>query len=402
MVPLRCQEVNMSREVVIASAARTPIGSFQGALASVPAVKLGATAIKAALERAGVEGRELDEVLMGMVLPAGAGQAPARQAAKAAGVPDSVGALTLNKVCGSGLKAVMLAAQAIRAGDGEIFVAGGMESMSNVPYLLPGARDGLRMFNKTLVDGMVHDGLWDPYNDFHMGNAGDLCARECGIGRERQDEFAAESYRRAQHSITEGLFAKEIVPVAVPQRKGDPILVDKDEEPFRGNIAKLPTLSPAFGKNGTITAGNAPSINDGAAALVVMSREQADKRGIKPLAVIKGYAGFAQAPEWFTTAPAGAMQALLDKTKTKVDDIDLWEINEAFAVVALANQDKLGIPSDRINVRGGAVALGHPIGCSGARVLVTLLYALEALGKQRGIASLCLGGGEAVALMVER
>jgi acetyl-CoA C-acetyltransferase len=402
MVPKPCQEVNMSREVVIASAARTPIGSFQGALASVPAVKLGATAIKAALERANVEGRELDEVLMGMVLPAGAGQAPARQAAKAAGVPDSVGALTLNKVCGSGLKAVMIAAQAIRAGDGEIVVAGGMESMSNVPYLLPGARDGLRMFNKTLVDGMVHDGLWDPYNDFHMGNAGDLCARECGIGRERQDEFAAESYRRAQHSITEGLFAKEIVPVAVPQRKGDPILVDKDEEPFRGNIAKLPTLSPAFGKNGTITAGNAPSINDGAAALVVMSREQADKRGIKPLAVIKGYAGFAQAPEWFTTAPAGAMQALLDKTKTKVDEVDLWEINEAFAVVALANQDKLGIPGDRINVRGGAVALGHPIGCSGARVLVTLLYALEALGKQRGIASLCLGGGEAVALMVER
>jgi acetyl-CoA C-acetyltransferase len=392
----------MSREVVIASAARTPIGSFQGALASVPAVKLGAIAIKAALERAGVEGRELDEVLMGMVLPAGVGQAPARQAAKAAGVPDSVGALTLNKVCGSGLKAVMLAAQAIRAGDGEIFVAGGMESMSNVPYLLPGARDGLRMFNKTLIDGMVHDGLWDPYNDFHMGNAGDLCARECGISRDRQDEFAAESYRRAQHAVSEGLFAKEIVPVSVPQRKGDPIVVDKDEEPFRGNIAKLPSLSPAFGKNGTITAGNAPSINDGAAALVVMSREQADKRGIKPLATIKGYAGFAQAPEWFTTAPAGAMQALLDKTNTKVDDVDLWEINEAFAVVALANQDKLGIKSDRINVRGGAVALGHPIGCSGARVLVTLLHALEAQDKRRGIASLCLGGGEAVALMVER
>jgi acetyl-CoA C-acetyltransferase len=392
----------MSREVVIASAARTPIGSFQGALASVPATKLGAIAIKAALERAGIEGRELDEVLMGMVLPAGAGQAPARQAAKAAGVPDSVGALTLNKVCGSGLKAVMLAAQAIRAGDGEIFVAGGMESMSNVPYLLPGARDGLRMFNKTLVDGMVHDGLWDPYNDFHMGNAGDLCARECGISRERQDEFAAESYRRAQHAVSEGLFDKEIVAVPVPQRKGDPVLVAKDEEPFRGNIAKLPTLSPAFGKNGTITAGNAPSINDGAAALVVMSREQADKRGIKPLATIKGHAGFAQAPEWFTTAPAGAMQAVLTKTNTKVEDVDLWEINEAFAVVALANQDKLGIPADRINVRGGAVALGHPIGCSGARVLVTLLYALEAYGKHRGIASLCLGGGEAVALMVER
>jgi acetyl-CoA C-acetyltransferase len=391
----------MSGEVVIASAARTPIGSFMGALSSVQATELGATAIKAALERAGVEGKEVDEVLMGMVLPAGAGQAPARQASKAAGIPDSVGALTLNKVCGSGLKAVMLAAQAIRAGDGEIFVAGGMESMSNVPYLLPGAREGLRLFNKQLVDGLVHDGLWDPYNDFHMGNAGDLCARECNISRERQDEFAAQSYRRAQHAVSEGLFAAEIAPVAVAQRKGDPLLVDKDEEPFRGAIDKLPSLRPAFGKDGSVTAGNAPSINDGGAALVVMSREQADKRGITPLAVIKGYAGFAQAPEWFTTAPAGAMQALLAKTGTTVADVDLWEINEAFSVVALANQDKLGIPGDRINVRGGAVALGHPIGCSGARILVTLIHALAQLGKRRGVASLCLGGGEAVALMVE-
>ncbi|WP_052553058.1 thiolase family protein [Enhygromyxa salina] len=392
----------MSREVVIVSAARTPIGSFQGALAGVQATELGSIAIKAALERASVSGADVNEVLMGMVLPAGVGQAPARQASKGAGIPDSVGALTINKVCGSGLKAVMLAAQAIRSGDGEVFVAGGMESMSNVPYLLPGARDGYRMFNKSVVDGMVHDGLWDPYNDYHMGNAGDLCGRECGISRERQDEFAAHSYRLAQNAVTEGLFAKEIVPVAVPQRKGDPIIVDKDEEPFRGNIAKLPSLRAAFGKDGSVTAGNAPSINDGAAALVVMSREQADARGLKPLATIKGYAGYAQAPEWFTTAPAGAMQALLDKTGLSVGDVDLWEINEAFAVVALANQDKLGIASDRINVRGGAVALGHPIGCSGARVLVTLLYALEALGKQRGVASLCLGGGEAVALMVER
>ncbi|KIG14750.1 3-ketoacyl-CoA thiolase [Enhygromyxa salina] len=394
--------MNMSREVVIVSAARTPIGSFQGALAGVQATELGSIAIKAALERASVSGADVNEVLMGMVLPAGVGQAPARQASKGAGIPDSVGALTINKVCGSGLKAVMLAAQAIRSGDGEVFVAGGMESMSNVPYLLPGARDGYRMFNKSVVDGMVHDGLWDPYNDYHMGNAGDLCGRECGISRERQDEFAAHSYRLAQNAVTEGLFAKEIVPVAVPQRKGDPIIVDKDEEPFRGNIAKLPSLRAAFGKDGSVTAGNAPSINDGAAALVVMSREQADARGLKPLATIKGYAGYAQAPEWFTTAPAGAMQALLDKTGLSVGDVDLWEINEAFAVVALANQDKLGIASDRINVRGGAVALGHPIGCSGARVLVTLLYALEALGKQRGVASLCLGGGEAVALMVER
>jgi acetyl-CoA C-acetyltransferase len=392
----------MSREVVIVSAVRTPIGSFQGALASVSAPKLGSIAIAEALRRAGVEGREVDEVYMGMVLPAGVGQAPARQASKGAGIPDSVGALTLNKVCGSGLKAVMLAAQAIKAGDAEILVAGGMESMSNVPYLLPGARDGFRLGNRTVVDGMIHDGLWDPYNDFHMGNAGELCARECGIGRERQDAFAAESYRRAQHAVSEGLFDPEIVPVEVAGRKGDVTKVARDEEPFRGDIAKLPSLRPAFTKDGTVTAGNAPAINDGAAALVVMSREQADKRGIKALATVTGYAGYAQAPEWFTTAPAGAIQSLLTKTGKQVADVDLWELNEAFSVVALANQDKLGIPSDRLNVRGGAVALGHPIGCSGARVLVTLIHALGQLGKQRGVASLCLGGGEAVALMVER
>lgn len=395
----------MSREVVIASAVRTPIGSFQGALASVSAPKLGATAIAEALRRAGVEGREVDEVgevIMGMVLPAGVGQAPARQAARAAGVPDHVGALTLNKVCGSGLKAVMLAAQAIKAGEAEIMVAGGMESMSNVPYLLPGARDGFRMGNRAAVDGMIHDGLWDPYKDYHMGNAGELCARECGISRDRQDAFAAESYRRAQHAVSEGLFDPEIVPVEVTGRKGEVTKVSRDEEPFKGDIAKLPSLRAAFVKDGTVTAGNAPSINDGAAALVVMSREQADKRGITPLATISGYSGFAQAPEWFTTAPAGAMQALLAKTGKQVSDIDLWEVNEAFSVVALVNQDKLGIPSDRLNVRGGAVALGHPIGCSGARVLVTLIHALRSLDKQRGIASLCLGGGEAVALMVER
>lgn len=392
----------MSREVVIASAVRTPIGSFQGALASLSGPKLGAVAIAEALRRAGVEGREVDEVFMGMVLPAGVGQAPARQAARAAGIPDSVGAMTLNKVCGSGLKAVMLAAQAIKAGEAEILVAGGMESMSNVPYLLPGARDGFRLGNRAAVDGMIHDGLWDPYHDYHMGNAGELCARECGISRDRQDAFAAESYRRAQHAVSEGLFDPEIVAVEVAGRKGDTTKVGRDEEPFRGDIAKLPSLRPAFVKDGTVTAGNAPSINDGAAALVVMSREQADKRGIQPLATIRGSSGFAQAPEWFTTAPAGAMQSLLSKTGKQVADVDLWEVNEAFSVVALVNQDKLGIPSDRLNVRGGAVALGHPIGCSGARVLVTLVHAMAQLGKQRGVASLCLGGGEAVALMVER
>ena len=392
----------MSRDVVIVSAARTPIGSFGGALSSLTAPQLGAVAIKAALARAGVEGKDVDEVLMGCVLPAGVGQAPARQASIAAGVPTEVGALTLNKVCGSGLKAVMLAAQAIKAGDAEILVAGGMESMSNAPYYLPQARTGYRMGHGQVVDGMIHDGLWDPYNDFHMGKAGELCASERKIDRERQDAFAALSYRRAQSSVKEGLFAAEIEAVTVPQRKGDPVVVSDDEEPFRGNIEKLPSLRPAFAKDGTITAGNAPSVNDGGAALVVMSAEEAQRRKLQPLATIKGYAGAAQAPEWFTTAPAAAMRNLLDKTGHQVGDVDLWEVNEAFSVVALANADELSIPEDRINVRGGAVALGHPIGCSGARILVTLLYALQQLGKQRGVASLCLGGGEAVALMVER
>lgn len=392
----------MSRDVVIVSAARTPIGSFGGSLSTVSAPKLGAVAIKAALERAGVEGKDVDEVLMGCVLPAGVGQAPARQASKAAGVPDEVGALTLNKVCGSGLKAVMLAAQAIKAGDAEILVAGGMESMSQAPYYLFKARTGYRMGNGELVDGMIHDGLWDPYNDFHMGKAGELCASERKIDRERQDAYAAQSYRRALAALKEGRFADEVVPVTVPQRKGDPVVVSEDEEPMRGNIDKLPKLRSAFQKDGTITAGNAPSVNDGGAALVVMSAEEANRRKLVPLATIKGYAGAAQAPEWFTTAPAKSMKNLLDKTGHQVSDVDLWEINEAFSVVALANADELSISEDKINVNGGAVALGHPIGCSGARILVTLLHAMKQRDAHRGVASLCLGGGEAVALMVER
>lgn len=392
----------MSRDVVIVSAARTPIGSFGGALSTVSAPQLGAVAIKAALSRAGVEGADVDEVLMGCVLPAGVGQAPARQAAMAAGVPKEVGALTLNKVCGSGLKAVMLAAQAIKAGDAEILVAGGMESMSQAPYYLAKARTGYRMGNGELIDGMIHDGLWDPYNDFHMGKAGELCASERNIDRERQDEFATLSYRRALSSVKEGRFAAEIEPVTVPQRKGDPVVVSDDEEPMRGTIDKLPTLRSAFQQDGTITAGNAPSVNDGGAALVVMSADEAKRRTLTPLATIKGYAGAAQAPEWFTTAPAKAMRNLLTKTGHAVGDVDLWEINEAFSVVALANADELSIPIERINVNGGAVALGHPIGCSGARILVTLLYAMQQRDVHRGVASLCLGGGEAVALMVER
>lgn len=392
----------MSREVVIVAAARTPIGSFQGALASVPAVKLGSAAIKGALERCGVDGKDVDEVIMGMVLPAGVGQAPARQASKGAGVPDSVACITLNKVCGSGLKAVMLAAQAIKAGDAEIVIAGGMESMSQVPYLLPSARTGMRMGNAVAVDALVHDGLWDPYNDYHMGKAGEMCARECSIPRERQDEFAAESYRRAQAAVEGGLFADEIVAVEVPQRRGDAIVVDKDEEPFRGKIEKLPKLRAAFEKEGTITAGNASTLNDGACALVVMSKDEADKRGLTPLCSIKGYAGHAQAPEWFTTAPAGSIEKVLNKTDKKIEDVDYWEINEAFAVVSIANNDKLSIDPAKVNVRGGAVALGHPIGCSGARILTTLIYAMKADDKKLGVASLCIGGGEAVAVMIER
>lgn len=392
----------MSREVVIVSAARTPMGSFQGSLSGLTAPKLGAVAIKAALERAGIKGDDLDEVLMGCVLPAGVGQAPARQASRGAGVPDHVGCVTVNKVCGSGLKTVMMAAQAIKAGDAEIIVAGGMESMSNAPYYLPKARTGYRMGNGMIVDGMVHDGLWDPYSDSHMGISGELCAKECGIDRARQDGWAAESYRRAQASIRDGLFQEEIVPVSVPQRRGDPVVVSDDEEPNRGKIEKLPSLRPAFDRSGSITAGNASSINDGAAVVVLMSAEEASRRGLTPLARISGYAGAAQAPEWFTTAPAESIKKLLERTGQSVESVDLWEINEAFAVVSLVNQDRLGIASDRLNVRGGAVALGHPIGASGCRLLVTLLYAMKQNDKQRGVVSLCIGGGEAVALMVER
>ncbi|MBA3545493.1 MAG: acetyl-CoA C-acyltransferase [Nannocystis sp.] len=391
----------MAREVVIASAARTPIGSFQGSLAALTAPQLGSIAIQAALVRAGIEGKDVQEVLMGCVLPAGQGQAPARQASRGAGIPDAVGCVTINKVCGSGLKAVMLAAQAIRAGDADIIVAGGMESMSNVPYLLPQARTGYRLGNGALVDGLVHDGLWDPYNNFHMGSAGELCARECQIPRDRQDAYAADSYRRAQAAVKEGKFRDEIVAVQVPSRKGPPTTVVDDEQPFKGDPDKLASLRPAFDKNGTITAGNASTLNDGASALVVMSREEADRRGITPLATITGYAGHAQAPEWFTTAPAGAIATLLHKTGHVADDVDLWELNEAFAVVALVNQDRVGINPERLNTRGGAIALGHPIGCSGARVLTTLIYALKQDGKRRGVASLCIGGGEAVALMIE-
>jgi acetyl-CoA C-acetyltransferase len=390
-------------KAVIVSAARTPIGKFQGSLASFTAPQLGATAIKEALRRADLAPADVGEVYMGNVLTAGEGQAPARQAAIFAGVPHSVGATTISKVCGSGLKAVMVAAQSILAGDNHVVVAGGMESMSNTPYLLDRARTGYRLGHGTLIDGIIKDGLWDVYNDFHMGNAAELCAKECGISRERQDEFAAESFRRAQHAVKEGLFKKEIVALEVANKKGPTTVIDSDEQPFSGDIAKLPSLRPVFQKEGgTVTAGNASTLNDGGAALVLMSDEEAKKRGLKPLATIVGYAGAAQAPEWFTTAPAAAIANVLKKTGLALADIDLFEINQAFAVVGLAVADKVKLDPARVDVNGGAIALGHPIGASGARILVTLLHAMEARGAKRGLATLCIGGGEAVAVVVER
>jgi acetyl-CoA C-acetyltransferase len=386
------------REVVLVSAARTPIGSFQGALAGLKAPELGAVAIREAVARARIEPQEIDEVFMGCVLQAGLGQAPARQAAIFAGLPPETPCTTVNKVCGSGLKSVMLAAQAIANGDADIVVAGGMESMSNVPYYL---QRGLRLGNSTAVDGLVNDGLWDVYNNFHMGSAAELCARERKIDRAAQDAYAAESYRRALAAQKTGAFRDEIVSVEVKSKKG-PIRIDTDEEPARGDIEKLPSLKPAFEKDGTVTAGNASSINDGGAALVVAAREVAEKRGLKILGRIKSYAQAAQAPEWFTTAPAVSIDRALKRAGFGKDDIDLYEINEAFAVVSVANNQILGLDPAKVNVNGGAVALGHPIGASGARILATLLYAMAAREVRRGCASLCIGGGEAVAVVVER
>jgi len=389
-------------ETVIVSTARTPVGSFGGALAAVPAPKLGSVAIEEAVKRAGLEKDQIDEVIMGNVLPAGVGQAPARQAALGAGLPTSVECMTINKVCGSGLKAVMLADQAIKLGDASAVVAGGMESMSNAPYLVPKARWGHRMGNGELVDSMIKDGLWDVYNNFHMGNAAELCAREMKISREEQDKLAALSYRRALDAMDNGRFEKEIVPVAVPQRKGDPILVKEDEEPRKVNFEKMSKLRPAFQKDGTVTAANASKINDGAAAAVVTSAERAKDLGLKPVVRIVAQASFAQAPEWFTTAPAYAIQKVLKKANMDLGDIDLFEINEAFAVVLLATLKLLKIDIEKVNVNGGAVAMGHPIGASGARLLTTLLHAMEQKNAQTGLVTLCIGGGEAAAVIVER
>ena len=386
---------------VILRGARTPIGTFLGSLADVSAPKLGSIAIKAALERSGVKPENVDEVYMGCVLTAGVGQAPARQASIGSGIPNSVPCTTINKVCGSGMKAVMLAAQSVMLGDANVVVAGGMESMSNVPYYLAKARSGYKMGNGELIDGMIKDGLWDVYNDFHMGSAAELCAVDCNVPREAQDEFAIRSFKLANESIDNGAFASEIVPVPVMRGK-ESAEVTEDENPRKVKYDKIPTLKPVFKKDGTVTAANASSINDGGAALVVANEDYAKANGYKISARILAYSSFAQAPEKFTTAPVYSIQSVLKKANMTLDQIDLFEINEAFAVVSLAAKNELNIPLEKLNVLGGAIALGHPIGASGTRIIITLLNALERQNKRFGLASICIGGGEATSVIIER
>lgn len=387
---------------VIVSAVRTPMGSFNGVFSPIPATKLGSLAVAEALKRIRVPGDCVNEVYMGCVLTAGLGQAPARQASIGAGIPDSVGATTINKVCGSGLKAVILATQTIGMGEARIIVAGGMESMTGAPYLLARARQGYRLGHGELTDSLIKDGLWDVYNNFHMGNAGELCAAKYRLTRAELDDFALESYRRAREAIATGAFKREIVPVDVPRRKGPPLTVLEDEEPNRVDLSKLRSLKPVFQDDGVLTVGNSPACNDGAAALVVMAEEEAARLGLTPLARIVGYAGAALAPEWFTIAPVEAIKRVLSQTGLSLADIDLFEINEAFSAVSVAIARELGLDPTKVNVNGGAVALGHPIGATGARILTTLLYAMETRGFRRGLASLCIGGGEALAMIVER
>ena len=388
------------KEVVLCSAARTPIGTFQGALSPMSASDLGGVVVDEAVKRAGAKRGDVERVILGNVLPAGMGQAPARQAVIKAGLPVGVGAITINKVCGSGLQAIMFARREILVGDADVLVAGGMESMTNAPYLLPKARGGYRMGNGEIVDSMIFDGLWDPYDNMHMGNCGDAVAAKYSFSREDQDAFAIESYKRAQAAQKEGRFKEQIVPVTVKDRKGE-ILVEEDEEPKRVQLDKLATLRPAFSRDGTVTAANASTLNDGAAALLVASEEVAKARGYQILARIVADSSAAVEPKWFTIAPVHALKKLYEKTKTKPLDWDLYEINEAFSGVTMAAMKDHGLPHDRVNVHGGAVSLGHPIGCSGARVIVTLLHALRQRGKTKGIATLCIGGGEAVAMGVE-
>ena len=387
-------------DIVIAAAKRTAIGSFLGQFTGVPSPTLGAAAIRAALEQAGVPAADVSEVIMGCVLPANLGQAPARQASLAAGLPTSVGCTTVNKVCGSGMKAIMLGHDLIKAGSASIVVAGGMESMTNAPHMIPNSRTGNRYGNFQTVDHMAWDGLTNPYDGQAMGVFGESTAEKFGFTREDQDAFAIESVKRAQTAQQSGAFADEIVPVKVATRKGE-VEFDTDEQPGKSDIAKIPTLKPAFKKDGTVTAASSSSISDGAAATVLLSAEEAAKRGIQPLAKIVGHSTFSQQPEWFTTAPVSAIDKLLKQVGWSVDDVDLFEINEAFAVVAMAPIKELGIPHAKVNVNGGACALGHPIGASGARLVVTLINALRKRGGKRGVASLCIGGGEATAIAVE-
>jgi len=390
------------KEVYIVSAVRTPIGSFSGVLSGIPATQLGATAIKAALERAGVKPEQVNEVYMGNVLQANVGQAPVTQASIFAGIPTNVPGTTVNKVCASGMKAIMLGAQSIMLGDNDVVVAGGMENMSAVPYYLDKARNGYRLGHAQMIDGLVKDGLWDVYKDYHMGNAAELCATECNISREEQDAYAIESYKRSQAAWAKGLFKEEIVPVSIPQKGKDPIVVSEDEEYKKVDFNKIPSLRPVFVKEGSVTAANASTLNDGAAAVVLMSKEKADELGIKPLAKIRGFADAQQAPEWFTTTPAKALPKAVEKAGLKMSDVEYFEINEAFSVVALANNKEMKLNAEKVNVNGGAVSIGHPLGCSGARIIVTLINVLKQNNAKIGAAGICNGGGGASAIVIER
>jgi acetyl-CoA C-acetyltransferase len=391
----------MIKEVYIISAVRTPMGSFGGKLTGISATKLGAIAIKGAIERAGIDGKEVTEVYMGNVLQANLGQAPARQAARFAGLPDSVHCTTIHKVCASGMKSVMLAAQSIMCGDNDVVVAGGMESMSNVPFYAENMRWGNKYGDVKMIDGLAKDGLTDVYHNYAMGNAAELCAKDCNISREAQDAFAIESYKRSAAAWSAGKFNDEIVAVEIPQKKGDPIVFKEDEEYKSVNFDKIPQLKPVFVKDGTVTAANASTMNDGAAALVLMSKEKAEKLGKKPIAIIRSYADAEQAPEWFTTSPSIAMPRAVEKAGLKMNDIHYFEINEAFSVVSLANMEKLKLDAAKVNVNGGAVALGHPLGCSGARILVTLIHVLKQNNAKYGAAGICNGGGGASAMVIE-
>jgi len=390
------------KEVYIVSAVRTPIGSWGGSLKNFSATQLGAIAIKGALVKAGISPSEVNEVLMGCVMQANLGQAPARQAARFAGVPDNVSCTTVNKVCSSGMKAIMQGAQAIMAGDVDVVVAGGMESMSNVPFYNENLRWGNKYGNVTVIDGLAKDGLTDVYHNYPMGNAAELCAKECNVSREAQDAFAIESYKRSQKSVSEGVFANEIVPVEIPQKKGEPTLFSKDEEPWNVKFEKIPELRSAFTKDGSVTAANSSTMNDGASALVLMSKEKAEQLGIKPIAKIKGYADAEQAPEWFTTTPSIALPKAVAKAGLKMEDIQYFELNEAFSVVGLVNMQKMNLKPEQVNVNGGAISLGHPLGSSGARIIVTLIHVLKQKNAKYGAAAICNGGGGASSVVIER